>query len=99
MPVSPDQASKANLDSVQNQLDKLYTNIDKQLKAKYFGDDVVTIYVSGPLNSRVRRELIKQYSSVGWNILHSTANDGRNSVDDVFKFSKKEPSTHQRFSK
>jgi hypothetical protein len=96
VPVSPENAERDNLASIRQELAKVEARIDKELKAKYFGDNTVTVSIDGILNPRVLRELIKNYQNVGWKVAHKTSFHMNETVN-VFKFSKKLPSAHQRF--
>ena len=87
MAISPDQAAKKNLESIDEQLRKVVTQIDKELTAKYFGDNSVQISVEN-CHARVKKEILREYRLAGWDVT-SKHSSHRNEQYECFTFTKK----------
>lgn len=88
MPISPENAERDNLAGIKQSLAKIEKQIDKELRARYFGDNPVIVYIDGTLNQRVLSEIIKNYESVGWHVTHKTS-FRMNETTNTFTFRKK----------
>ena len=88
MPISPEEAAKANLDSVKEIIAKAVIKIDKELTGGYYGDNSVLVSIEGPLNQRATNEILVIYSRIGWDVIHKRNNTGRNETYETFTFKK-----------
>ncbi|HLG26568.1 MAG TPA: hypothetical protein VI423_02170 [Paenisporosarcina sp.] len=76
MPITPEQAL-ALTDSENEQLQKLFVEIDCKLKNEYDYDEYVRIELPTIMRQSVRNVLIKTYESTGWSV-DEDGEDGEN---------------------
>jgi hypothetical protein len=89
MPISPDQAAKKNLDSIEVRLKQAIAQIDKELSASYFGDNTVCVSIEN-CHARVKKEVLMVYSEAGWEVT-SKSSSHRNEQYESFTFKKRRP--------
>ena len=84
MPLSPDEAAKKNLDNVDAKLKSAIVLIDKELSAKYYGDNTVCISIEG-CHELVKKEVLRLYREAGWEITAKSSSH-RNEHYEQFTF-------------
>lgn len=94
MPITPDLAAKKNLENIETKLYQTIAQIDKELSAKYLGDNSVCVSIEN-CHERVKKEILKVYSSAGWEVISKSSNH-RNEQYECFTFKKSERSYDPR---